>query len=239
MALIFKNDKMKRLLFILLITNVLQAQTNEIEYEDVELYIDAGIDGSGELTSVTFKELGPIIHGDVYLYTSWNNKAKFITKTNKVYKVSKLNYNIMKDAFQLKIAKDSVYTLSDNNIQKIEIDNAVFKKFDNIVNSNGFYEVLFAGEKNVLLKKHTVRLITGKLNPLNGITEPNKYHKEVRYFIKKDTKLKVLRLRKKHLFSHFKEQQKSLNKFIKSEKLVMKDQKDFIKVLQYIESFLD
>lgn len=221
---------------ITFILNTLQAQTNDIGDQNVRLFVDGGIDGSGDLTSVVFKESLPITVGDVYLYKNWNKYANLISKTEKTYKIKGINYNIEEDSFQIKISTDSVFTLDRNYIKTIEIDNSIFTQLDTVINSNGFYEVLFLGKEVSLLKKHNVRLILGNLNPLDGSIEANRYHKQVKYYIKKDNSLMRIKTKKKYLLSLFKGQEKTINTFIKSESLSVKDQKDLIKTLKYIDS---
>ena len=232
---------MKLLLVILLICSGthMHAQSSGQDSEDqsVSLFFDGNYnDGVGSLSTALIKESTPITIGNVYLFKKWVNNAKMVSTTNKEFKIIGLNYNIEKGKFQIKISKDSVFTLDSNYIDHILVNNRNFIKLDQKNNSNGFYEMIYDGKNISFVKKAGLRLIKGKLNPLDGSISPNKYHKFYTYYISKDNTLTKIKLKKKAIAPFFKDSMSKVNTYVKRNNLSYKKEKDVMQILSYLDT---
>jgi len=235
----------KTSIFLILINSALlsnlhnlYAQATGTGGEDVKLFVDGGIDSSGDLTMVTTKELMPITIGNIYLFSEWVNNVELALKTNKRLIIRNLNYNIQKDKFEIKISKDSVFTLDSNYIDYIVVEGRNFKKLEQVINSKGFYEIVFFGNNFSIVKKNNLRLIKGKLNPLDGSVEPNKYYAYQDYYLNRDNnRLIKFNLKRKAVLSLFKEdKEKKLINYVNKNRFSYKKEKDLIKIFKYVDS---
>jgi len=227
---------MKLLFLIILIIcfGGLYAQTSGDE--NVAIYFDGGDKGTGILSSVTIKEPIPITVGNVYLFKEWVKGAELFSTTNKKYKIIGLNYNIQKGKFQIKISKDSVFTLDSNYIDHIIINKRIFRKLDSDANSKEFYEIVFSGKDFSIVKKNNLRLIQGKLNLLDGSIEPNKYYTYQEYYLNRNGRLVKFNLKRKAVLSLFEEKATPLSNYAKKNRLSYKKEKDVIKMFKYFNT---
>ncbi len=222
------------LIVFMILSSVCSAQPTVTPEENVTLFVDGGIDGTGDLTSVTTREAEPVTIGNVYLFPSWINAAQLYTSTKKEFSIDNLNYNVKTDNFEIKMTKDSVFILKPSYLEQITLQGKTFKYYTTSSTSKGFYEILYHGQNLSLLKKYYVRLIQGKLNPLDGSISPNTYYVSHKYFIKRDTIFSKLDNKKKSLLAAFPKKEKQLKSFIKKNKLSPKKEEHFIRIFKYI-----
>jgi len=219
------------LLFIFCLANTF-AQSSSTGDEDVVLITD----GEGVITSgFTTKAPEVITKGNVYLFDNWVDKAQLFTKNKKKYIITGLNYNIKSDNFEIKMPNDSVFILDGNYIDHLNIKGTVFKK-ENVRNNVDFYEILLKKENISLYKKHKVRLIQGKFNPLDGSQQPNRYYKYFEYYLIKSDQSKKVNLKKKEIVSFLSDKSDDIKNYTKKNKLSYKNEKDVVKILTHYES---
>ena len=222
--------KKSGLTVIILLSLILStsAQTGSSGDEDVRLYID----GTSQLSVANFTNPGIPTKGDVYLFSDWVNGAKLYTKNKQRYIISGLNYNIKKEVFEIKRSKDSIFTLDSNSIDHLNINGSIYKT-EKVADDETFFEILLKKEELSFLKKNTIRLIVGKMNPLNGIQEPNTYYKSYDYYLIQDGESKKIKLKKKDLNSVFDTQSNIMKQYVKENSLSYKDEKDVIKIFAH------
>ncbi|WP_340074431.1 hypothetical protein [Leptobacterium sp. I13] len=220
----------------------ISAQVNnssDMGKQNVTLYFDGGIDtdaGNLNLSSVSYKEPKRVTEGDVYLFSKWED-AELYSKTGKKYKILGINYNVKNDRFEIKVAKDSVFVIAPNYIDYVDVNDVLYKKYDKSVNNlEGYYEIVYKGNKLSLLKKHNVRLVKGKMNPLNGIVDPDKYYLYYDYYIQKVDQVKEIILKEKTINKFLGNKIELINKYVKSNNLSYKKEKDIIRILEYYDS---
>jgi len=223
--------KISLLLIFIFSLTLTYGQTSSNGDEDVKIYID----GESNLNYATFKET-VVTKGNVYLFPKWVDNAKLYTRSNKKYVITGLNYNLKKDNFEIKMPNDSVFILDGNHIDHLNIQGSIFKKENIEKTGNEFYEVLLKDSKISLYKKHKVRLIPGKMHPLNGTQEPHRYHKYYEYYVIQNDKPSKIALRKKHITSLVQDKLDLVKDYTKRNKLSYKSEKDVVKLLKYYKT---
>lgn len=221
-----------RLLLLIFFSGSMYAQILGTGDEDVNVFTDS----ESNLAMVTFKEAIIITEGNVYLFPKWIDRARLLTKTGKNYTIIGLNYNIQSDSFEVKISKDSIFKIDSNNIKEINANGSVFKKNDIKGIDNSFVEVLYESENISLLKKYNLRLLKGKLNPLDGSRTPDKYQIYDHFYYYQNEMIKKIRLNKKNILPLFKEKSSIIEDYVKKHKLSYKNDYDLAKMLKFYEA---
>ncbi len=173
------------------------------------------------------------IDGTVYLFDSWKNNAIIYTKDRKRFLLkNNININIDKNNFVSIISNDSLYAFNNNNIDKIVVNNRVFK---NYYKDDGrkIYEVIYKSNQFAILKGYKVQYVSGSPNPMIN-RKNDKYIRKHSYFLFKDNAIKSFRLKKKNIIKLFDkdlERITSLEKFMNANKLSYKKEYDIQKAL--------
>ena len=227
---------MRFIIVLLVFIKCIHAQTGSTGDSNVEIFID----GESNLSMMMIKNQ-PSINNTLektYLFKEWVDGAKLYTKGKKEYTIRGLNYNISNNVFEIKISKDSVYILDSNYIDSIRYKESIFIRNDSDDKFKGFYEVLFTGKKISLFKKHKLKLIRSKTNPLDGTVEPNKYYLYGQYYVFSNQNLKKIKLKKKVVLSLLLSKSKEVQKFVLNNKISYKKESDVIKILEFYDSLL-
>lgn len=165
--------------------------------------------------------------------------------TNNLTKKSKpyyLRYNVYNDVIEIDDNTNTVslmkslniYAIMNNREYHYEIYSDVDSKTD-----EGYFILLSKGENSSFFLRQTKKF--------NGKVEArDSYHKEIpasfvdskSYYIKKDRILFPVSKSKKGFLKQFYENENELKKYMKSNKLNLKSEKDIIKVYNYLDSLL-
>lgn len=190
---------MKYLFSLLLIVSLsVSAQTskqNVTQNSAALQFVSANNGGQSSLGSAsTFYNPRRAILGSFYLFDNWNNYAVIHTLDKQRFKLNNLNLNVKANSFESKISQDSLFTFNFNNIEKITVNNRVFK---NIYSDGGkkVYEVIFESDKFSILKGYNVKLVSGSPNPMNN-QKDDKFIVNDRYYIKKGNSIEKFKLSK-------------------------------------------
>lgn len=193
--------------------------------------------GSDRLREVYNKKLNNGVDGSPYLYDSWNNHSKIFFR-DKTYEIKSFNYNIYADRFEAKLSSDSVFVINSWNVKKVLINDRVFNQFmDPETKSNSYFEDLIDFDNYRILRKYSVKIKSGAVNPLTNEKLANdelvKY--ETFYIYNNaNNNLDKVKLKKSSIESLFKKESiNDLNKFIKANRLKYNDINEIIKIVKY------
>jgi len=182
------------------------------------------------------------VDGSPYLFKSWNNPSK-IVYGDKVYTVAIFNYNIYSERFEAKLSEDSLFIINPRNIKKVVINGKVFGRYlDPEFQRNSYFEeIAKINDDNLLLKKYTVKIMPGPLNPLTKEKLRNdRLVQGENYYIcdlKDENKLKKIKLKKSTIQSFFrKEVLDDIKIYVKENHLNYRDIVDVKKIVQYYNS---
>jgi len=185
------------------------------------------------------KDNGLKVDGSPYLFKSWNNPSK-IFYGDKVYTVAIFNYNIYSERFEAKLSEDSLFIINPGGVKKIIINNKVFvRHLDPEFQRNSYFEeIATIGNDDVLLKKYTVKIMHGSINPLTKekLTDDKLVHGEIYYIcsLKADNTLKKIKLKKANIQSLFnKEALDDVKKYVDENHLNYRNPEDVKKIVQY------
>ena len=110
------------------------------------------------------------VEGSVYLFNNWENNARIYTKDNYTYLLRNINLNLEMNSFVSKVAVDSIYTFNIQNVDKIIIENKIFRQY--ILNEKKrIFQVVYESSKFALLKSIHVQYVKASANPM--INRPN------------------------------------------------------------------
>ncbi|XRE44061.1 hypothetical protein ACIVBQ_002265 [Tenacibaculum discolor] len=172
------------------------------------------------------------INGTPYLFENWNNLS-IITLTNgKEYKLNNINFDIKKKKFVSKISNKKLFIFE--NIKKVTIKG---KKYIEV--NNSFYQKIFYKEKGLsLLKKFKLKEVKPIINKMTyQVIKKGTYKKIEEYFVKKEDKLKEVKLKRSSILKEFsKDLQVKVKKFSKQESLSFKEEGDLFKIFKYYNS---
>jgi len=222
--------------FILFFSNFIFSQnSNEVIYNtDNSIRRASNSSLSSYGSAVLFHNPAKKIIGTEYLFDKWNNSAVLYTNTNNNFIVKNVNININRNSFEAKISQDSIFSFNFNNIEKIVINNRVFK---NIYSSDGknIYEVIYETKAFSILKDYKVELVSGSPNPMVN-RKNDKYVRKVSYVVLKNNQVSPFKLKKSKILKLFNDQKKvtKLEEYMNSADLSYKKEGDVIKALKYI-----
>lgn len=154
-----------------------------------------------------------------------------------------LRYNVYNDEIQMKIKLDDekIVGLIKSLNHYAVINNKEYHYLsytDNNKNINEGYFILVSNEiKNSLYLKRIKKFKVGQ--PAKDSFRkaiPSAFKNFERYYYKKGRVLFQLPTKKKEILLHFSDKKEDLKKFMKAEKIDLKDEKDLIKLFKYYDS---
>jgi hypothetical protein len=173
------------------------------------------------------------ITGSPYLSDKFEIGQVFLSKL-KIRIFVKMRYNIMTDQFEI-IRKDSISAVKPEDVDLIIYKNKVYKIFFDRSYKQGYYELIGVFGDKMLLKKNYTELSKDPYFE-GGINEKHiiRINQKEKYFVKNENSeiINEIKLKKRNAFKFF-NQQKVMLDYIKSNKLKMKKEEDYIQVFNY------
>ena len=175
------------------------------------------------------------VEGSVYLFNNWENNARIYTKDNYTYLLRNINLNLEMNSFVSKVAVDCIYTFNIQNVDKIIIENKIFRQY--ILNEKKrIFQVVYESSKFALLKSVHVQYVKASANPM--INRPNdKVIKRYSYFIYKDKEFTKIKLTKKNVLNLFHSSKlENLKKYVRRNRLSYFIEEDIKRILTHAGS---
>ncbi len=177
------------------------------------------------------------VEGSIYLFDSWENMAIIKTQDGKRYSLNNLNLNVKHNVFQSSFSKDSIFTFNFNNIDRIVVNNKVFKNYY-WNDTNSVYEIIYELDSFQILKGFSLRFVEGSANPMvNRSTD--KYIIKTAYYIRKDGLIKPFKFSRRkilNLITTDKIKQKKIIDYSKKNKFSFSKEYDVKRILDYVKS---
>jgi len=178
-----------------------------------------------------------VILGSYYLFDEWNNNGIIETISGDRFLVKKINLNMSRNAFEAKGENDSIFSFNFNNIDKVIVNDKVFKNYY-YNEDNRVYQVVYENDSFSILKGFSVKLISRSGNPMIN-RENDRYVRKKKYFLrnKKGKTIKYFKLNRRSinkLFTNINKSQIEVDNFISENELSFKDDEDVSKLLNYI-----
>ena len=194
-------------------------------------------DKSGGFTGVFYNRVTPT-EGTIYLFDNWEQSAIVHRVLDDKFLVKRVNFNLNKMSFDAKITEsEDVLSFSFDGIDKIEIDNKVFK---NILHnkSNRIFQIFYSDDNVKFMKGFDIKLIKASKDPM--VNRPNdKYVKSESYYLMNKGVITKIKLKKKAIYKTLelnKGEISNIDAFIKSTSISLKKEQDIIKLLTYLNS---
>lgn len=218
-----KTEIMKRAITFLLLLTICSLNAQNLPATDI-------VNESGFITSKSIDE-NPI-KGSVLLSDNWVSDAVVKTIEGNTYLPEAINYNVELATFVIKIAEDSLFTLDKTKVKSIEFKSKSFE----ILNDK-YYENLSKGKLNVY-KEYYLSLKKGAIDPISkSKISDDKYVIKSNYFLRENDNLEEIRVSKKNVLKLFsKDKVNEVKKFIKTNKLGVKEDEDLRQILEYYNS---
>jgi len=175
------------------------------------------------------------IKGSYMLFEGAQNYGVISTKVGRRFKVPNLNYNVKQDQIEAKISNDSVFIFDPAKIEKVEINNKVFKRYeDSGLSGNGYFEIVAVSKEMNLLKKHSVFVKEGTVNPLTLQKQsPDTYVIKTKYFLLSHNEINEISLKKGKLLKIFEEDSGKMKIYINENNLSIKEDEDLKLIFNY------
>jgi len=194
-------------------------------------------DKSGGFTGVFYNRVTPT-KGTIYLFDNWEKSAVVHKVLDDKFLVKRVNFNLNKMSFDAKITEsEDVLSFSFDGIDKIEIDNKVFK---NILHkkSNRIFQIFYSDDNVKFMKGFDIKLIKASKDPM--VNRPNdKYVKSESYYLMIKGVITKIKLKKKAIYKTLelnKGDISNMDTFIKSTSISLKKEEDIIKLLTYLNT---
>jgi len=194
-------------------------------------------DKPGGFTGVFYNRVTPT-EGTIYLFDNWEQNAVVHRILEDKFLVRRVNFNLNKMSFDAKITEsEDVLSFSFDGIDKIEINNRVFK---NILykKSNRIFEMFYSDDNIKFMKGFQIKLIKASKDPM--VNRPNdKYVKSESYYLINKGVITKIKLKKKAIYKTLelnKGEISNTDAFIKSTSISLKKEQDIIKLLTYLNS---
>lgn len=175
------------------------------------------------------------IKGSYLLFEDAKNYGIISTKVGRRFKVPNLNYNVKQDQIEAKISNDSVFIFDSAKIEKVEINNKVFKRYEDLgLSINGYFEIVAASKEMNLLKKYSVFVKEGIVNPLTLQKQsPDIYVIKTKYFLLSHNEINEISLKKGKLLKIFEEDSGKMKIYINENNLSIKKDEDLKLIFNY------
>ena len=201
------------------------------------------IDPNALNSSLSFDKRYPKIEGSPYLYADWV-KGEVKSPGGKVWKDMELNYDLYTQELLARY-EDKIVLLSPKATKSFSFVDpqrgSLNFEQNPLLGSKGYYQAVHQGTYS-LWKQLTVRL--KKLENNSGGYGQGGNAKEVQRFERSDTwflirpgskKPESFKPTKKELYRLFPENSAELKKFIKSHRISLKEDQDWVQVMQFLK----
>ena len=238
-----KNISLPVFYFLFLLNSSLFAQedtTNNIGFSQnsaINLSAAASTNVQAHGRSGYFYNPKTIVEGSEYLFDVWENLAFVFTKDNYKYSLKNINLNIKTNSFVSKISKDSIFTFNMNNVEKIVINNKVYK---NVFSQDGkkICEVLYDSDNFSILKSFSLQRVEASPNPMVNQKNDRIIRKKTFYLLKDDS-FRKFRLRKRKVLKLIDESLlDEVKSYVKKNKLSFRKEIDLKQILNYYNGLL-
>jgi len=172
------------------------------------------------------------VDGTEYLFDSWENNAVVFTVDNYKFKLKNINLNIKSNSFLSKINKDSIFTFNMNDIEKIIINNRVYK---NIYSEKGknICEVIFESDNFSVLKSFHIQKVDGSPNPMIN-RKNDKIIRKKRFYVLKNKTLENFRFSKRKVLALVSpENLSTVKEYVKQNNLSYRNEIDVKQILNF------
>jgi len=180
------------------------------------------------------------IAGTPYLNKTFQS-GQPISRYDQTFPIIPLRYNIYTDNVEYKSPENKVYILRDQSkIKAYEIGDSTFiyspyyKSKSKL--SSGYFQVLVAGKTKGLIK-YTIYLLQAHPTQPYKPAEPERFSKRIMsFYIKVGDKPAVSASREKNILQLYPKQKSQLSHYIKKEKIHIRKQAEFVKLIKYINT---
>ena len=172
------------------------------------------------------------VDGSEYLFDTWENSAVVFTTDNHKFKLKNINLNIKRNSFLSKINKDSIFTFNMNDIEKIVVNNKVYK---NIYSEKGknIYEIVFESDNFSVLKSFYIHKVEGSPNPMLN-RKNDRIIRKKKFYVLKNTSLSNFRFSKGKVLALVDSKNISkIKEYVKKENLSYRKEIDVKQILNY------
>lgn len=219
------------------ITSIGYAQQNAVDTNNNVLNALAtyGPDGANIGASSFVRNPARPIDGTVYLFDSWFNNTLIVTTTQEkpIRLNSNINFNAKRNVFESKIDSETIFTFDFTNIEKVIINNRVFKNVYSPVDGGyRVFEVVAETKDFEIYKDYTIDIREGNPNPLLARAN-DKYILRDGYYVKKGKSFKRFKLKKSTILEVAGSKSSNLEKYAKDNNLNFKNEQDLQKIASY------
>ncbi|WP_299670785.1 hypothetical protein [uncultured Polaribacter sp.] len=226
---------MKKTILILvsLLSLTLNAQTSE---DDIDTRANTAGDLNVGSSGLWVKSpISKKIKGTPYLFKKWVNLATISSNDGKTHKVKNINYDTKIDRFVSKFSLDSVFVFDFNSLNKIRLNNKVFKLVSNN-NVQSYYELIAFTKGKEILKKSSKLIKKGARDAFTNQFKPDQYILKETYYLKSENIIKKIKLKNTTFLKIFGNKSPIIKKYIKKNKLSIKNDEDLAKIFQFYEN---
>ena len=230
---------MKKNIFIYLLLLVfsypLDAQTDDNIIASAN-YITKVVAKSEGSTGVYYRNPPNKLKGSYLLFEDWDHLGIIKTTRDKSFKIENINFNIKDNRYESKVGNDFVYVFDLENVDYLLIDYRKFKSYNLPEDdANVIMEVIVDHSAFTLLKKYKIDIKIGEAHPLMLEPTTDEYIIKSSYYIKRGDNVEKFKLSKKNINDLIgADKRKALSKYVKSNKLSYKRDKDVNQMLTYI-----
>ncbi|WP_300434109.1 hypothetical protein [Christiangramia sp.] len=218
-------------LYLIPVIPVLAQEKPETNAIDVNSYLANSSLGQ----TPTIQSFNKNIDGTFYLFEDWDNYAILYTN-RKAVKLRSFNYNLKKELLEIRLSKDSVFSINSSTIDSLSINNRLFKPIKIPGSKAVFSEIIFEQGDVILVKNYQTKIKEAELNLITGRYDfPDKIEKELNYYSSLGNygNLKQINLRKREILNFFDSKSDFIRHFVKKNDLSYKKELDIKKIFQY------
>ena len=171
---------------------------------------------------------------EAFLFDNQQGKVKIVTKSGKGYMIDGANYNLVSDQLFVPIGQGKVFTFNNHDVRFFEKNG---EKYIFLPVNGELHQVVYVGENTVLFKKFKIDLKPATENPMTKVvTKPAYYDKEEILLVKVGDEFIEVPSNKKKFAELFPEHSSELLKFIKENKISLKDSEQVKRVASYYDT---
>lgn len=222
-------------LIILVLAYPLGAQNDDNLNANVK-YVNYVVSRSGNSPGTVFRNPANNLKGSFHLFKDWNHMGIIKTTQDEAFKIENINLNIKDNRYESKVGNDSIFVFDMENIDYLLIDYRKFRSYNLPEYDAGkIMEVIIEHNDLALLKEYKSDIKIGEPHPLMLERTTDEYFIKSSYYLKRGDKFEKFSLSKKKINGLVEADRiKDLSKYVKSNKLSYKKDKDVNQMLTYI-----
>ena len=163
------------------------------------------------------------VDGSVHVFKKWDNKGIVIVDEEQKFSIDNINFNALSNQIESKIDESKVYIFDFNFVEDIFINNRRFSSYK-LHGDNRVFEVIYSDNSFSILKDYKASIKKKDPDPLMLTQHKEEHIIKSKLYVIRNGNFEKFKFSKRNFLNQFDKSSKNdIQKFIKENKLSLKD----------------